>query len=293
MKRFISKILIFFIPLILSILLWFIYYLHTYSKVNTKINTISGYEVLIMGDSQMQRINADYFNPQAYNFASSGEHFYFTYQKINKIIGLKKCNVKNIILGVSAHSFSPSYTRLFDFSSPEGQKSIKRYSYFIDWNEFLRNKGIPDIAMARNIMFGKPDWGGYYLSNNANPDTVMIRKTLEAHYAGRDKNYCSSQVKYLNEIVSLCNRNNINLFLVSTPYHPYYLRNVDDSYFRILKNTVSEYKGVSYINYLGKEINTGWMSDGNHLNEIGSQVYSKMINDTIKALTKVMVPEGN
>lgn len=283
MKKFLCNLGKFVIPLLVLVLLWFPYYYITSLIVKSKLKVISGYGTLIMGDSQMQRINPGYFTDSTYNFASSGEHYYFTLQKIKKITSFEHCNVRQIILGVSAHSFGVVYNKLFDVQFPEGLNSLKRYFYYFSGNEFLGYNSIPGLSVMRNIAAAHPDWGGYFYSKYSDPDTSIINKNLFKHFEGVSDRYCSSQVKYLKEIIDLCSVKNIQIILISTPYHPYYLKKVNNYYKNILKQTIKETGDANYISYLGDKINAGLMSDGIHLNAEGSAVYSKMINDTIHA----------
>lgn len=285
MKQFFTKIFIFIIPVILACLFTLLYYKYYKDKVNSELNRIASFDCLILGDSQMQRIDPMAFSGECYNFASSGEHYYFTYQKLKKIISSENHKTKKIVLGVSVHNFSPFYNRLFDLDFPEGQASFCRYLYFIDLDEhtFIKDKKKLLINSLINGIYIKSDWGGFYTSNNENPDSTIVLKTLKTHYtiASSENRHSKEQIKYLHLIDSLCKSNNINLFLVSTPYHPFYKKSIDPYYFNSLEEVLSTMKNINYINYLDYQIDPSLMSDGNHLNSKGSEIFSKMMNENI------------
>lgn len=281
MRRFGKQTLFFIAPLIVAAALWFVYYWVMTMIVSSRMNEIAKNEVLIMGDSQMQRINPVYFTKPTYNFASSGEHFYFTFQKLKTLTSIEKSNIKQVVLGVSAHSFAPVYTKFFDPGSPEGQKSLGHYFYFFDGNEFFRKKDLFDMASLKRVLFGTPDWGGLFESDLANPDTARIERALKMHFGGTGAECSTSQLTYLDAIVGHCQRNDIELILVSTPYHPYYHSRVDDIYFQILRKMVNEYLALTYLNFLDTNMSTDLMSDGNHLNKRGAEIYSRQINEEI------------
>jgi len=89
MKRFIRKFLVFAsIGTIPFAILLAVFYFNTNSKVNKRLDEISTYETLILGDSQMQRISPSCFTQETYNFASAGEHYFFTFCKARKILAL-------------------------------------------------------------------------------------------------------------------------------------------------------------------------------------------------------------
>ena len=289
MKKVIYRLIIFFtIPLTIFILITGIYYYNEKQEVTLNLKKFSNFENLIMGDSQMQRIKPNLFNYKTYNLASDGEHYYFTYQKIKKIISFKNHKVKRIILGFSLPHFSPVYNRLFDLKFPEGHNSLVRYLYFInlDNSEFIKLSDFTDKSTPRSIVKGiysKPDFGGLVLSNYKNPDSITINRIFRMHYRiKKDEDSISSgQIKYLQDIQRICNKNNIELYLVSTPFHSLYKKKIDSLYFRTLKNTLNSLQNVKYINYLNEQTNPNWLSDANHLNSKGADIYSKMISDSI------------
>ena len=105
MRAFITKLTIFtFLFLLFALILWLISYNYKKLKVTAKLKKIASHETLIMADSRMQRIDPAYFNSSAYNFSSTGEHYYITYQKIKSLISFKNCHVKQILLGVKKQS---------------------------------------------------------------------------------------------------------------------------------------------------------------------------------------------
>ena len=281
MKRFLRDIALFTLPLLAAAALWFIWYLIVGTVVGSRMEKIAQNEVLIMGDSQMQRINPEYFTSPAYNFASSAEHYYFTYHKLRIITSFSDNKVKSVILGLSAHTFCPVYSRLFDIEYPEGKKSLERYFYFIEGDKFIDDSDYLDLGNLKRVVLSRPYWGGLFSSENSNPGTEVIDKAYEMHYGGDDTDNGSNQIRYLAEIVSLCRENGIELYLVSTPYHPDYQRRVDEKYFHILSETLRTLGDVNYINYMDTSINTDLMSDGNHLNTTGAAIYSRLLNEAV------------
>jgi len=261
-----------------------IYYFTSKLKVESELKNISRYECLIMGDSQMQRIKPEFSDVNAFNFASSGEHYYFTYQKIKRLIGFKNHKIKSIIIGLSAHSFCPAYIRIFNKQFSEGRDSFIRYFYFFNKDN---NNDLLTKSTFKGI-YSTPDWGGLKISQFKEPDTSVIDKTFKIHYeTNKNENmYDSKQAKYLTRIDSICRANDITLFAVSLPYHPAYLSKIDSLYMNILNEAAGSLPNTIYINYLNQKINPNLMSDANHLNSEGADIYSKMIFDMVAARTE-------
>lgn len=280
MKKFIRRILIFLVPIILFSLFTLGYFYHYKLKVESEFENISRYECIIMGDSQVQRIDPKQFRPDTYNFGSTGEHFFFTFEKIKRLTEFNDHKIKNIILGVSPVSFAPLYNRMIDTKFIEGRMSLTRYLYFIsiDNNEFLKNVDILSKSMIKAI-YRKPDWGGLTGSDFKNPDSAIIDMAFHQHFkiVLSENKYSSVQIKYLFKIDSICKVNDISLLLVSLPNHPLYLNKIDDLYYRVLYHTVDSMNKVKYINYLDYDIDPDLMSDANHLNNKGGDIFTKYL----------------
>lgn len=351
MRRFIKNIFIFLIPFLIFIPVTSLWYFITKLHVESELSEISGYENIIMGDSQMQRINPRSFRLNTYNFSNSAEHYYFTYQKIKRLLGREDHRIKQIILGISAHNFAPVYERLFDITEEEGRASLRQNFYFMDLknNDFFELSDLADISTLKGIYY-KPGWGGYKSSELSDPDSSVINRIFRMHYLNDDadtipgsnpddiiRDYAdnffrcdaddiigvnagdiircnaddnisdnadyimrgntgtdlnpdavaegiSEQIEYLYNIDSICHAHNIRLILVTTPYHPDYLERVDSLYINLLDQTVDSMKNITYISYLNYRTDPKIMSDAVHLNSRGSDIFSKMINDTTNSL---------
>ena len=277
MKKFLRDILLFTIPILALLLIWIGYYLKTGSVAENRMEEISGYEILLMGDSQIQRFNPQFFSAATYNFASSAEHYYFTWQKLRKITSFPDCKVKKVILGLSANSFSPVFTRLYDINSPEGVNSLENYFYFIEGEDFTGIEDYFTLRTARAIILGRPYWGGLVVSELSNPDTLVINETLRMHFGGTDTVPCGSQAEYLSKIVRLCKGAGIELVFVTPPAHRYYLSKVGNQYTNMLHRTLQEHREIEHIDLSVPETDPSLLSDAVHLNRAGAKKYSLLL----------------
>lgn len=286
MKNFIQKLIIFTIPFLCFILISFIVFKVKQNNVQDEAEMIAQSECLLVGDSQMQRINPAFFSGKTTNIASSGEHFYFTYHKLKRILENKNNKVKKIVLGVSVHNFSPIYTKSFDVSMKEGKSSFERYFYFLPsyYSNDFSNFGETSLHLITKSLFKSAEWGGFYESENREPTKKIIDKTFEMHYAINEKDLGRNkfqQKKYLDKIDSLCTANKIQLFICSLPYHDEYKKQIEKKYFQIFNDAVDDLNSRSKINFLSESPDVTWMSDANHLSVDGAAIYSKKINQII------------
>ncbi len=287
MKTFLHRILIFCIPVFAFVIISLVYYTSVRIANKSKFENISNFETVLMGDSQMQRINTNYFDTKTHNFASKSEHYYFTYQKLLQLLN-NKHSIKRIVLGVSIHNFSPVYNRLFNASTPEGKKSLERYLYFINYfksSDFIKR---PTFDHTKNIIKGlykTPTFDGFFESEKKNPDDQIIKRILDMHYSVTENESAisNSQILYLNRIDSLCKAQNIDLYLVSTPYHTDYKNEIKKEYVDVFYETIGNLNNAHHINFLSDNPSPDWMSDANHLNKVGAAIYSKKMNAIINA----------
>ena len=241
-----------------------------------------------MGDSQIQRINPEYFKCKTFNFGSSGEHYYFTYSKLKKLLSARTCNIKIIVLGVSVHNFAPVYQRMVDLNCKEGKSSLERYFYFcnfFDGGIFTFGKCITHKDFLKGLT-RKPDWNGFLESANKNPAKKDIERVLEIHYKVDTKIDYSKQEYYLGQIIRLCKKKNIKLLALSTPIHSYYKSHIPDIYFKNFNDIMKKKAELPHLNFLNVDISSNYMSDGNHLNKDGARIYSKLVSEEVEKLLK-------
>ncbi|MFO7863237.1 MAG: hypothetical protein R6U85_04495 [Salinivirgaceae bacterium] len=292
-RVFQRRLVVFSLPVFLAMLVTLGVYLAVKSNVDAKLEKMGAHETLIMGDSQMQRINGKYFSSTTKNTASSGEHFYITYNKLKHILNAQTSRVKRIVLGVSVHSFAPVYNRMLDLSLSEGKNSWERYLYFLSSYRVDEPFNIENIPVKNTLagIYKGPDWGGLFESEHSNPDSATIERIYTMHFSGKGnaQKICENQRKYLYLIDSLCKANNIALFLCSTPYHSAYKNRISDKYFDFFHETMNHFNANQHINFLSEPPNAAWMSDANHLNVEGAAIYSKKIDQIIHERTSESV----
>ena len=285
MKNFLTKLI--YIILLFCILLYgsgFIIFSIKSLSVNKNLESISKFECLIIGDSHMQRINPVYFEVKTKNIASSGEHFYFTYSKLLKIIKNKNHKIKTIITGISPLTFGPKYSDYINKNTPEGKYSLENYLYFIeDFNNFFINKFDLFSPKLFNCLFKEAKVGGLVVSENQSPNQKLIDQQLNRLFPeNQDLTICNKiNSKYLLKIDSMCHVNNIKLIIINPPLHKDFKKGINNFYNDCLKDFTNSSRTKHYLDFNKENINPNLMSDGDHLNSKGAEVYSKKINEYI------------
>ena len=76
--------------------------------------------------------------------------------------------------------------------------------------------------------------------------------------------FSGSQKTYLYKIDSLCTANNIDLVLISTPYHMKYKEQIKHEYYVFYTKILSKLDHRLHVNFLPDDPDPSLMSDANH-----------------------------
>jgi lysophospholipase L1-like esterase len=91
--------------------------------------------------------------------------------------------------------------------------------------------------------------------------------------------FSSTNILYLNKIISLCKEKQVALILVNTPLHPYYLSAVPEK-FKSRYHTIIQQSGLPYIDFSEYQFSDSmFMPDGDHVSARGAAVVTNMIKE--------------
>ncbi len=289
MKKFLNRIvrfgLIFFLLIILPIL---IVYLYKWNKVRNIENKIAeSYTTIIMGDSQMRRFDAVNFSESTFNYATSAEHSYFTFLKLERLLSYPNHKINTVIIGVMPFHFTSYFDDYVNINHPQGNSSLKRYIFYINpfENDFFSIRKLPKAKSIASSIFKKDafDWG-YFASSSKNPDVSVIDKTIEGIFDEKEDKKLLHEEIYLEKIVNLCKQKNIRLVFVSPPVHNLYKNKIQPYYWMKLAEFIKRYHEIEYYNYLDQDVDNEFMTDGVHLNIKGGKFYSLKISNNLKSI---------
>ncbi len=120
---------------------------------------------------------------------------------------------------------------------------------------------------------------GFLINTNVKPYTSLPSKKILSNYSFSDIDY-----SYLDKIVSLCKKNNIELILIKAPsLYPYWYEEYEtqiQEYSR--KNNLQYYNFASISNEIGINYNLDTYDGGLHLNLSGATKLSKYFSNILK-----------
>jgi len=262
------------------------------SPVTVEINT------LIMGDSHIQKAIDDALLPASRNVAVNGESLYFTYNKLADCLSSQN-SIERVVMGLGYHSLSTACDNNVD-----GREKVEHDNSAVYFNH-LPPAEMKRLALGHLANFplfsakvfnrtlappGYKDgsdnyWGGYFNEFGRScfsreKTDVRLNFLFDDH--GRERWMSKIQAVYLDSIIALCTRKNIELILVNTPSHPYFRRNVPVSY-REAYARIKKDPRIRFLDFSDIPLDdSSFLPDGDHVSVKGARVISGMLVDSLR-----------
>ncbi|MGE3062075.1 MAG: hypothetical protein AB7T10_00345 [bacterium] len=261
-------------------------------------------KTLIMGDSHAQTALDPSLMKDAISLTYSNENYFFTYYKLKWALERGR-NIENVIIGFSIHNLTDAQERVikertfflehgFLLLDDYGKNIVKKkssdlYNYFKLKYEFgapmnFYNNDLLLINFASDKEeFREKIWGGYKKMSSANMTEEQKQKLIKEK---NTKDYISSPLmtEYLLKIVSLCEERKISLYLLNTPIHKlYFERYTEETVITFFKDIefLKENVDFRYLDYQWFMQDDSFFYDGEHLNERGAEIFSRIIDSIV------------
>lgn len=257
------------------------------------INTI------FFGDSHpASDVNPAYIK-DSFNYSISDETYEQTYYKIKSLLDIKK-DLCLIVLPLDVHSFSNYRENPYS--------DIRYWINFMSFDEIKRESGKSSIVIASKIFLpfigNGLDFKRVWFNNKKMEINKGWQRATNDFSFEQDKEKIaskrvSSQVgsplilvdQYLlghfADILKLAETKEKNVVLIKYPLSPAYLEALNsqsiniDGYYADLDNFLIDYKNVYLLDYQQLIKDNSLFSDVDHLNDRGSEVLSKKINEDL------------
>ncbi len=304
MKLFITKLFLFFLPILLlgatiEIALRKIPNDYLYKK-NYLDKNASTLEVLFLGNSHFYYgINPKFLQKKSFNAAFVSQSIDFDLEILKKYeTSFKK--LEYIVIPIDYLSL------YFSLSKSTESWRVKNYNlyYGINYNytisdnsEIFSNKMTLNFDRLQSFYLNKMSsitctnlgWGTSNNSKNAQ-NLVTSGKAAAERHLGKDPEIFVESVQSLTEIVNFAIKNNTKIVLISSPAYPTYVRNLDKKQLaktiEIATKMDQEHKNVVYLNWMQ---DTSFVAkdffDADHLNEIGAEKLTKKIDAFLESKT--------
>lgn len=284
MKQFLIKTLLsFLIPVTIGALALLVLSFYTSKAVDYKLN--ANITTLYLGDSHIQLAVNDSLLKNSKNVSTSSEPYIFSYYKLEKLLEANP-TITQVYLGVSYHNLSSYYD---GFINGERSSAISpKYLHTLPFNEKLK-LAYWNIEKAPNFLRGlflisykylfknEPYAGGYLniFPHTTAADTSMDKR-LKLQFYEEDKpaDFSTINQEYLTKIITLCETNNITLYLLNAPLHPYYRTRIPAKFIEKY-NQVTNSTAIETLNFSGLQLSdSSYIPDGDHLSSKGAATFS-------------------
>jgi len=257
------------------------------SKDITSFQSYGTYQNFILGDSHTQCAISDSDFKRTKNLSKSGEAYIYTYHKL-KLLSESNPQIDTVVMGLSYHNLSFMYEDFIDmdkilkksiFLMPKVDRmnilESKNYSLFF----YLRSC----YSLIKQWALGpeRVDWIGFHnpLDEALKLDKIKAQERSKFHFYenGEPYGFSPSQFEYLERIVALCKKKNIELLLFNIPIHDYYYNEIPKQFIDKLEHFKRSNKTEIYSFDQLEFSNSEFSPDGDHLNVLGAKKLTEYV----------------
>jgi hypothetical protein len=300
MKKFLLKLVWYFTPIFLLIIIFSFVINFMIGKKIQAFKLEKQKKVLIAGDSHTAfSLNPELIN-NSINLAQSGECYFYTFYKIKYLLNQPNY-FKFIIIGCSYSNFN-SFWDEYLYKEDKIIPMLERYYLTIDLNGYylisgqrcsykylLGNLGFP---IKNNVDFIKSENPIFFnqfeeLTGNNLSDTIINASINNTFYLnGKLREMSSIQLEYLEKIINLCQAKKKTLILLNTPtylpYHQFVPEKIKLEFENSIKYLIKKHN-IQFWDYSYTKIipRSGYF-DPTHLNKYGANTFSKRIDKELR-----------
>lgn len=238
--------------------------------------------IFILGDSNTECAINDSIFKNSKNLSSSGEPYFDTYSKIQKLL-LEEVKIDYIFLSYTPHN-------LYENPFANTRRNYKYISFstfkrlfFYKENKLEFLNGVVKDKLKVHFKIG----GGFLKleRDNLKNHKFSLLENKELEYFPNqilsvDSNHRVTQIQkyFLDKIINICSEEQIHLILINTPKINELL---DDSRYCVSQFNdfhKNNYNKIHYIDHSKLELNEKYFGDFIHLNSDGANFYSSYLN---------------
>lgn len=237
MKKFTIRLILFFLPIIV-IIVFVEYYLRTQTMFTKKRDyaekNLKNIEVLFLGSSQVgESIYPEFTKKTSINLAGPGQTIPIDYYLLKKYIN-KMPKLKVVVFEIAPHRLyndfrmntrvAYMYSNLYGIRHKVDPYSYKNYSFLFSDFQFYssifyklfisKKQKISNYGKTNTVVDGR-----FF---DLKYDTTKIDKSFVMIHKFNDEKQFLKSVKYIDEVVKICNNKRIKLIFIAPPFYKTY-----------------------------------------------------------------------
>lgn len=287
MKTFISKTLIFIGVSTTLIFALFIFSNHLIDR-NAKFK-IAPVDNVVIGHSHSECAFNDSIINNFKNLSTSGESYFYSFQKIKKVITQNK-EIKNVFVEYSNNQITANMNNWIWDDKHISSRSM--YLPFLEnedigllWSKnpkgFITGSSKSFRNNTVNLLLLRFDYsnkiGGYQWLNRFKTDSLITTINNNNLELNQKTDYISEKnIEYLKKIVAFCRDNRVNIFFIRSPQHIYLSSRRNETEFIKIKNEIFE--DIEFLDFNNFPIENNEFGDFGHLNYKGAEKFSLWFN---------------
>jgi hypothetical protein len=250
---------------------------------------------IILGHSQPECGLNDSLIINTENFSQGGESYFYTYQKVKKLLAINK-KIDNVFISFSnnqiavemdkwtygdvyINNYYPKYSFMMDY--PDYKLLLKNnYSAVVraDFKAVINNT---KFIIAKDKSYLKDrNWGGYLKIKWNKIDSLVNKNYLEKLDKKQFTTLSDINIHYLHKIIDLCTSKKVGVILFRTPIHERLYEIQNEELFKKVKN--ENFKQQVFLDFSHFPIAKNGFADFSHLNYAGATAFSKFFNAVLK-----------
>jgi len=250
---------------------------------------------VILGHSHPQMDYDDKLIDSSLNLASSGEAYFYTYIKLNKILESNQ-DKKILFIEYTNNNIKPAMNNWI-WDDIHILDKYKLYSAYTRYNEtkllYSKNPKTTILCNIKSVINNayyifnlknitvEEKMGGYYHLVRDKTDSLLQALITNPPDSTLDTNFSYANVAYLKKIIDVCREKGIALYLIRSPLHPIYDAYRNEVKFREFLN--NDLQGVEFLDFKNCSFTNEEFGDLEHLNYRGAKKYSLFFNRLLKS----------
>lgn len=291
MKKFILQ-LSWFVGVNLLLFLLLLGFSNCYINQKSDFKIDGDIKYTFFGHSHSEGAINDSLIENSKNFSRGGEHYFYTYLKVKKLLEVNK-GITHVFLEFTNNHISQDVNDWIAETDKNGT-FLPYFAPVMTFDEHLLifkvnplgsikaqgaifRKNLNSILFRKKNFLKERDWGGYYFNSRAKVDSLLKVKLENNNKVFRVN---EDNLVYIDKIKEICDKYRVQLILMRSPQHLTYRSSQKEKVFlAVLKK---RFRNIPFFDFNSFALENDEFADLEHLNNKGARKFSVFLNDFMK-----------